>query len=376
MKIKQIILVASLLFGGYPLPSVYAQSSAEIPSENIVPNPGFEDYSGTPIGWFYKGQHFTNLMKFWSSPTGASPDAFGPEIRVPAHWADKGFGQQKPHSGESMIGLTLYGCDNGKPHCREYVQIQLAEPLVLGQKYYFEFWTSRLPRSLEINNLGVYFTKESISIKTDVLLSHQPKIYAQKIVEAPNKNWTRVAGFFTATTEDDYLLIGNFFEDKNTKVIGIDRPDALPYAYYYIDDVLLRKEEPYLNVPIKEDDIRKVPLAVGSKFQLKNIYFDTDKFELLPQSFLEMKNLLNIMHEHPKMFIEVIGHTDSIGRHNYNLYLSRKRAKAVVRYLNANGISKARTRYKGIGDAEPLDSNDTDEGRQRNRRVEVLILKM
>ncbi len=365
-----------MLIGCYPFQPVYAQSSAEIPGENIVPNPSFEDYSGTPIGWFYKGMHFTNLMKFWSSPTGASPDAFGPEIRVPAHWADKGFGQQKPHSGESMIGLTLYGCDNGKPHCREYVQIQLAEPLVLGQKYYFEFWTSRLPRSLEINNLGAYFTKESISIKTDELLVHQPKIHAQKIIEAPNKNWTRVAGTFTANTEDDYLLIGNFFDDKNTEVTGIDRPDALPYAYYYIDDVLLRKEEPYLDVPIKEDDIRKVPLAVGSKFQLKNIYFDTDKFELLPQSFLEMKNLLNIMHEHPKMIIEVIGHTDSIGRHNYNLYLSRKRAKAVVRYLNENGISKTRTRYKGIGDTEPLDSNDTEKGRKRNRRVEVLILKI
>lgn len=376
MKIKQVLFAASLLFGVYPLASIYGQSSAEILPENIVPNPSFEDYSGTPIGWFYKGQHFTNLMKFWSSPTGASPDAFGPEIRVPAHWADKGFGQQTPHSGESMIGLTLYGCDNGKPHCREYVQIQLAEPLVLGQKYYFEFWTSRLPRSLEINNLGVYFAKESISIKTDQLLSHQPKIHAQKIVEAPNKNWTRVAGTFTANTEDDYLLIGNFFDDKNTRATGIDRPNALPYAYYYIDDVLLRKEEPYLDVPIKEDDIRKVPLAVGSKFQLKNIYFDTDKFELLPQSFLEMKNLLNIMHEHPKMIIEVIGHTDSIGRHNYNLYLSRKRAKAVVRYLNENGISKARTRYKGIGDAEPLGTNDTDEGRQKNRRVEVLILKI
>ena len=376
MKIKQIILATFFLFGCYPFQVTYAQSSAEIPAENIVPNPGFEDYSGTPIGWFYKGQHFTNLMKFWSSPTGASPDAFGPEIRVPAHWADKGFGQQEPHSGESMIGLTLYGCDNGKPHCREYVQIQLAEPLVLGQKYYFEFWTSRLPRSLEINNLGVYFAKESISIKTDELLTHQPKIHAQKIVEAPNKNWTRVAGTFTANSEDDYLLIGNFFDDKNTEATGIDRPDALPYAYYYIDDVLLRKEEPYLDVPIKEDDIRKVPLAVGSKFQLKNIYFDTDKFELLPQSFLEMKNLLNIMLEHPKMIIEVIGHTDSIGRHNYNLYLSRKRAKAVVRYLNGNGISKARTRYKGIGDAEPLDTNDTDEGRQKNRRVEVLILKI
>ncbi|MEZ4983234.1 MAG: hypothetical protein R2769_16930, partial [Saprospiraceae bacterium] len=115
-----------------------AQSSAEVQLENIVPNGGFEQYAATPIGWFYKGQHFTNVMKFWSSPTAASPDIFGPKVRVPAHWADKGFGKMKPHGGESMVGLTLYGCDDGKPHCREYIQIQLKEPLVPSQGYYFE----------------------------------------------------------------------------------------------------------------------------------------------------------------------------------------------------------------------------------------------
>ena len=315
-------------------------------------------------------------MKFWTSPTGASPDVFGPRIRVPAHWADKGFGYQAPHGGESMVGLTLYGCDNGKPHCREYIQIQLSEPLVIGQKYYFEFWTSRLPRSLEINNIGVCFVKDPVSIKTDELLLNQPKISAQKIVPAPNRTWTRVGGVFIADEEADYLIVGNFFDDKNTLVAGTSQPDVLPYAYYYFDDILLRKEEPIIDVPVRDDDIRKIPLEVGNKFQLRNIYFDSDKFELLPRSFVELKKLLNIMHEHPNMKIEVIGHTDSKGKENYNLYLSRKRAKAVVTYLNENGISKARTHYKGIGDAEPIGANDTDEGRSKNRRVEVLILKL
>ena len=376
MRIKQLITSLFIISAFFCANPSIAQSSAEVLPENIIPNPGFEKYSGTPIGWFYKGQHFSNLMKFWSSPTGASPDVFGPKIRVPAHWAEKGFGHQAPHGGESMVGLTLYGCDNGKPHCREYIQIQLSEPLVIGQKYYFEFWTTRLQRSLEINNIGVYFAKNPISIKTDDLLSHKPEISALRIVPAPNGSWTKVGGIFTADQEADYLIIGNFFDDKNTLVAGTGQPDALPYAYYYFDDVLLRKEEPIIDVPVKDDDIRKIPLEVGNKFQLKNIYFDSDKFELLPRSFVEMKKLLNIMHEHPKMIIEVIGHTDSIGRHNYNLYLSRKRAKAVVTFLNENGISKTRTRYKGIGDAEPIETNETDDGRSRNRRVEVLILKL
>lgn len=81
---------------------------------------------------------------------------YGPGVHVPQDWAEKGFGKEKAHGGKSMAGLTLFGCTNGKSHCREYVEIQLAEPLVIGQAYYVEFWTTQLERSLQINNLGAY----------------------------------------------------------------------------------------------------------------------------------------------------------------------------------------------------------------------------
>jgi len=122
----------------------YSQTPEAMAVENIVPNPGFESYSGTPIGWFYKGKHFTDVMKYWDSATSASPDVFGPKVRVPAHWAAKGFGKQSAHLGKSMAGITAYGCEEGKPHCREYIQIQLEEPLVIGQGYYAEFYVSHL----------------------------------------------------------------------------------------------------------------------------------------------------------------------------------------------------------------------------------------
>ncbi|MEM9992267.1 MAG: hypothetical protein AAF738_10925, partial [Bacteroidota bacterium] len=128
--------------------SLIAQQEAKQLS-NIIPNPSFEEYSTIPIGWFYRGQHFTNVMKYWSSATAASPDVFGPKVRVPSHWTDKGFGDQYARTGESMVGMTIYGCDNGKPHCREYIQVQLLEPLVQYQNYYLEFWVVHLPRSLQ-----------------------------------------------------------------------------------------------------------------------------------------------------------------------------------------------------------------------------------
>ncbi len=340
---------------------------------NIVPNPGFERYSGIPLGWFYKGKHFTDVMKYWNAPTGASPDIFGPKVRIPKHWAEKGFGKQPPRSGNSMVGLTIYGCEDGKPHCREYIQIQLKEPLVVGQNYYFEFWVNRLPRSLKVNNLGGHFSIEEMNAITDELIERTPQVNATEVINTPRSGWVRIAGRFQATDEFNYLTIGNFFTDEATKMETHSR-DPLTYAYYYIDDVLLKKEDPILNVPIKEDDLTKIPLEEGKIVTLKNIFFETDKYELLPRSYIELNKLLKLMRDNRNMIIEMRGHTDIRGKATYNKYLSRKRAKAVVLFLINNGINPARMQYKGFGSELPIAENSTDDGMQLNRRVEFKIL--
>jgi len=151
--------------------------------------------------------------------------------------------------------------------------------------------------------------------------------------------------------------------------------NCLNYAYYYVDDVVLKKTNPYVEVPVKADDLCCITVEEGKIIPLKNIFFNTDKAELLPRSYVELRKLLKLMQDYPEMVIEIRGHTDSLGEHDYNIYLSRKRAKAVVEFLNSNGISRSRTRYKGFGNTEPVATNDTDEGRQLNRRVEFLIIK-
>ncbi len=350
-----------------------AQNGSEQSWENIVPNASFERYAGVPLGWFYKGKHFTDVMKYWNSPTSASPDIFGPKVRIPKHWAEKGFGEQKARTGVSMVGITMYGCEDGKPHCREYIQIQLKEPMVIGQNYYFEFWVSNLPRSLEANNLGAYFSTKKINSALDKLLDVPPQVRATQITATRGSSWAKIFGRFQATEESDYLIIGNFFSDEATSVKApLYQP--LNYAYYYIDDVLLKKEEPILEVPLKEDDLTKIPLETGKIITLKNIFFETDKYELLPRSFIELNKLLKLMQENPSMIIEVRGHTDIRGTDSYNQYLSRKRAKAVVLFLIENGIDPARTHYTGYGSAKPIANNATAEGMQLNRRVEFKIV--
>lgn len=364
---KPAALAAILFLAIY---SLNAQKSLS----NIVPNPGFERFSNSPIGWSYKGAYFGEVVKYWFSATTASPDIYGPEVHVPMDWAEKGFGKQKPRTGKHMAGLTLFGCTNGKPHCREFVEIQLAEPLVIGQAYYVEFWVSHLEKSLQINNLGAYFSISEIKRLTDELLVREAQVIAKDIVPAPNGKWVKVSGQFVAKYEAEYVVIGNFKDDFNTLSIA-PREDCFNYAYYYLDDVLVKKIPPFKPVPVKPDDLSKQTLEPGKIIQLKNIYFEFDKDELMPRSFVELNKLLKIMRDHPKLVIEIMGHTDALGEDAYNLDLSRRRAESVLGFLLENKVSKNRLRSHGEGEAKPIASNETEEGRAQNRRVEFIVVK-
>lgn len=344
-------------------------------SANIVPNPSFERFVAPPAEWTYKGATFSEIVKYWFSATTASPDAYGPGVKVPSDWAYKGFGKQKPRIGKCMAGLTLFGCTNGKPHCREFIEIQLSEPLVIGQNYYVEFWVTHLEKSLQINNIGAYFSVSEIKRSTDEVLVRDAPVKADSIVAAPNGKWVKISGTFQAKYEAEFILIGNFQDDFAT-LSAAPSDDCFNYAYYYIEDVLVRKAPPFLPVPVKPDDLSRQKLAPGKTFQLKNIYFEFDRDELMPRSYVELNKLLNILREHPKMSIEIIGHTDAIGDDAYNLDLSARRAKAVLAFLQKNKVAAARLRFKGEGEKKPIADNESEEGRARNRRVEFSILKM
>jgi len=124
-----------------------------------------------------------------------------------------------------------------------------------------------------------------------------------------------------------------------------------------------------------EKNILLWPLEAGAVVVLHNIYFDFDKAVLRPESKAELSNLIRMLSENPSMKIEIRGHTDIKGGDNYNIRLSRARAKAVVDYLiEAGGINPARLTSVGYGFHLPIATNNTDEGRQLNRRVEFKIL--
>jgi OmpA-OmpF porin, OOP family len=120
-----------------------------------------------------------------------------------------------------------------------------------------------------------------------------------------------------------------------------------------------------------------IPLRLQTPIRLNNIFFESDKAVLLPESRRELKRLAALLRQYDKMEIEIDGHTDSQNTEDYNQKLSEARAAAVLNYLTREeGISASRLTSKGYGESRPVVGNDTKEGRQLNRRVEFLIVKM
>lgn len=121
-------------------------------------------------------------------------------------------------------------------------------------------------------------------------------------------------------------------------------------------------------------DIKLLPMDPGSKVVLNNVFFDTGKSDLRPESFGELQRLSEVFKLYPSIVIEVSGHTDNQGNRQYNITLSQNRANAVRDYLISLGVGPEQVVAKGYGPDQPRDTNATPEGRQNNRRVEAKIL--
>jgi OOP family OmpA-OmpF porin len=113
---------------------------------------------------------------------------------------------------------------------------------------------------------------------------------------------------------------------------------------------------------------------VEAVIELEGIHFEFDKATLKPEAMTVLDQAAALLKKHERVVVEVAGHTDSIGSEEYNQGLSERRATAVKDYLNSKGVRASRLTSRGYGESRPVASNDTDEGRAENRRVELIVL--
>ena len=127
-------------------------------------------------------------------------------------------------------------------------------------------------------------------------------------------------------------------------------------------------------VVVKADEMSKAISASG-RIALYGIFFDTDKADVKIESNPTLNEISNMLVADQRLAILIVGHTDNQGAYDYNLDLSKRRAEAVVRILTANfKVDPKRLRAAGVGMLAPAATNDADEGRAKNRRVEVVKL--
>ena len=124
-----------------------------------------------------------------------------------------------------------------------------------------------------------------------------------------------------------------------------------------------------------EMNFKLQPVEIGTTVNLRDVLFEQGKTELLAQSYPELDLVVSFLQSNPKVTIELAGHTDNRGIYGQNLKLSQARVEKVKSYLVSKGIDKKRITGKGYGGTKPIASNDTEETRLFNRRVEFIIKK-
>ena len=141
-----------------------------------------------------------------------------------------------------------------------------------------------------------------------------------------------------------------------------------------------KKQDPFPTMDVKATrpppGPDKVILTASNIAILDKVQFETGKAALLPASFPLLDEIVKVMKDNPQLeLVEVDGHTDSTGSADFNRKLSQQRAESVMKYLTGKGIKQARLEAKGFGPDKPIADNESDAGREANRRVEFNILK-
>ena len=176
-------------------------------------------------------------------------------------------------------------------------------------------------------------------------------------------------GYPLNTTRDNFGFCTNLAGDKGYISSMKDNIAGSNMVIYEVSMPQEFRPQPTLIVK-KDTKVEFSKISDGTSISLDNILFDFNKSTLLESSMAQLDKLSKVLAEHTDFNVDIVGHTDSIGASEYNQKLSMKRAFSVREYLVEKGISPNRINCSGMGDAQPLLPNTTEENRAKNRRIE------
>ena len=374
-----------------------------INSQNLVSNPSFEDYNKCP--WIIG--KFSGNVNYWSTPNLGTTDFFSTCSKSVG--INNYNGNQRPKDGHTYAGFYLYSPDD----YREYIQGRFTKQLETGKRYRIKFHISLADKSTHtLKTISVLFTENLlgfVKLKSEnnnsILTSKNNNYNAYRHISKkhikPNKytkggfqlnditsksfyddkvNWIEISTEFTANGFENYFTIGNFQPNNKTTKRELLRTTKVKhqFSYYYIDAISVESlEKEALQIKtreIVEEELEPEIIETNTVYTFKNVLFDFNKAELLGVSVKELDQLYQYLNNNLDLSIEIYGHTDNIGTQKRNEELSQQRAKAVADYLILQGLDKTRIKSFGFGSSKPISGNETEQGRQQNRRVEFKII--
>lgn len=339
-------------------------------AQNLVVNPGFENSSSGESGLIVNAG-----VEGWNIPSKGTSDYIRPTNKQRKEQAHDvpAYAHIIPYEGKACAGI------HGTFSAHEYLCGTLSSPLIKDSVYTISFaLAAAFGYEFDPERIGVYFTNEknpyyrSEDDSEKIAVTPQVNVLRAEVISAAGY-WKVYSMHYTAKGGEVRFIIGDF-TDKFVRGMQGKQAD-----YFFIDNVSISNavyvpKEPVTDTTViltggtPEPAIVLTPdtlVAAGRTLVLDNIYFETNKSRILPESYQPLYDIIVELKLQPNLKVEIVGHTDKHGDPKSNQQLSEERAKAVADFFIAKGIDGSRITTHGEGQNQPLGNDD-----QKNRRVE------
>ncbi len=355
---------------------------------NMIQNGSFET-----INKKIKGGGMIDYATGWSSPTDSKADVFSAkaksdEYSTPANL----YGDTDPLEGSSYAGVIMYSYKDDAP--RQYLQAQLTEKMKEDKVYCVKMnvMLSMLSK-YSSNNLGIYISKKPLTLEDIEAYNIEPQIiHSQNRIFDEQFDWEAICQTYIADGGEEYITIGNFAATDATENEKVKKPKGITGtqargAYYYIDDVSVMNMAGVesceceldaggnaINVVYSIETSTDMDSDVSQDIERTRVYFDDGSDVISELAMADIIKITELLREHPKYKVKVIGHTDPVEEAKVTGNVSLNRANAVRDALVANGAAEGKLLVVGVQDFEPITSDATSAGQAQNRRVMFTVI--
>ncbi len=206
----------------------------------------------------------------------------------------------------------------------------------------------------------------------DLLIQHRKMKMVFNVSDQENGKNLKVKVKLTNKNTGEELILDENMQQDGKYTVHLREGDEYSVEVNNLEGYAFTRS--MLKAGSAEASIPVARLKEGSFLEIHDIYFDFNSYQLSDPSFKELDKLVQWMKTNKKVMVRIEAHTDDVGSEEYNLSLSDKRAKEIVKYLTRRGVSSSRVQAKGLGKSKPRAEGDTEEARAQNRRVELNIL--